>query len=170
MVVSNSRLPPGAVARNSPRTASPRMMTFSTWFALVRSRNVLNGILSVEPLVVWNRLQRRKTRTMMTTQRRAVLTVEFNECLQGGTRCCQRAQRDGNGLRRVEILRFFVRGCLYARDVRQVCVQPFQLQAVADERAFLHLEGAEVGLQIDGAEVGAVDERHELQRGGLFLA
>src|SRR5207244_11425703 len=59
------------------------MVTFSTWLALTRSMNVLNGIFSVAPLVVWKRLQSRKTRTMMTTQRRAVLTVEFNECLQG---------------------------------------------------------------------------------------
>jgi hypothetical protein len=38
---------------------------------------VLNGICSLEPLAVLNRLHRRKTSTMITTHRRAVLTVEF---------------------------------------------------------------------------------------------
>src|SRR6266699_4563999 len=44
------------------------------------------------PLVVWKRLQRRKTRTMITTQRSAVFTVEFNESAsKNSTRCVRRA-------------------------------------------------------------------------------
>src|ERR1044071_2245369 len=40
---------------------------------------VLKGICSFVPLVVWKRLQSRSTRTMMTTQRRTVLPVEFKD-------------------------------------------------------------------------------------------
>src|SRR5436305_13299209 len=55
------------------------MVTFSTvpWFT--RSRKVVYGMVSFVPLVVWKRLQRRSTRTMMTTQRRTVLPVEFKD-------------------------------------------------------------------------------------------
>jgi hypothetical protein len=41
--------------------------------------NWLKLIGLLVPFVVWKRLQRRKTSTMMTTQRSAVFTVEFNE-------------------------------------------------------------------------------------------
>ena len=44
-----------------------------------------------------------------------------------------------------------------------------QLQAVAGEGALLELEGAEIGLQIDGAQVGAVDQGDELERRRLLL-
>src|ERR1044071_827443 len=40
---------------------------------------VLKGMVSFVPLVVWKRLHRRSTRTMMTTQRSTVLPVEFKD-------------------------------------------------------------------------------------------
>src|SRR5215213_8142057 len=68
------------------------MVIFSTCPCATRSRNVLNAIESLAPLAVLNRLQRRKTSTMITTHRSAVLTVEFNDCLlRGQGRCFARA-------------------------------------------------------------------------------
>src|SRR5687768_17945406 len=77
-VVWNCFFPPGAVVLVSPRISSPRTVIFSTCPCVTRSRNVLYSIGSLAPLAVLNRLQRRKTSTMITTHRSAVLTVEFN--------------------------------------------------------------------------------------------
>src|SRR5216110_158075 len=60
--------------------------------------------------------------------------------------------------------------CSYACQIGKVCVQPFQLQSVADERPFLDLERVKVGGEVDGAEVRAVDERDELERGRPLLS
>src|SRR5688500_2758757 len=58
---------------------------------------------SVPAFVVWKRLHNRNTRTMMTTQRRAVLMVEFN-LPPVGLLYAGRAAFVPNDLRRSEIL------------------------------------------------------------------
>src|SRR5436305_722896 len=55
---------------------------------------------------------------------------------------------------------------LYAADVGKVAQPPVDLESVADERAVAvrAFEGAVVGFQVDGSQVGAVDQGHQPQR------
>src|SRR5438128_1050064 len=103
---------------------------------------------------------------MMTTQRSAVLTVEFN------------------GLpprRSVTVLvawKFYARSAesgaraanSHPPDPRQVPMLPVQLQPVADERAAVFgFERGVVGREVDRAQIGTVEQRDELQIGRLLL-
>src|SRR3954469_12164136 len=58
----------------------------------------------------------------------------------------------------------------YEREVRKVSVPPFDLPSVPDVRALGAVECDEIDGQIDGAGVRPVDERDELERGGILLA
>src|SRR3954447_23323128 len=56
------------------------------------------------------------------------------------------------------------------REVRKVSVTAFDLQSVPDVRALGACECGEIDGQVDGAGVRPVDERDELERGGILLA
>src|SRR5579863_10579733 len=167
--------------------ASPRMVTLSTYPLLTRSMNALNGICSLVPFVVWNRLQRRKTRTMITTQRSAVFTVEFNKYLHCGTMlpACHALNNEPYCH---EILRRLAVGAgvharssagedarrhtshLHSADIRQIRVLLVEFQAVAEEDPpMVGLENAEIGVQGDRAQRRAVDQGDQLETSGVLL-
>src|SRR5947209_4377770 len=56
------------------------------------------------------------------------------------------------------------------REVGKVSVPPFDLQSIPDVRALGAFECDEINREVDRARVAAVDERDELEAGGILLA